>query len=65
MARKILLVVAALIVPGGLFALFCAWLGRALARTDRGRKAISHARQWVPAWMSGWSMPAFRERVAA
>jgi hypothetical protein len=64
-ARKIILVAAALIIPGGLVALLCAWLGRAFSQTERGRRAIRFARQRVPAWMSGWSAPALPERVAA
>jgi hypothetical protein len=61
-ARKIILLVVLLIVPGGLVALAAAWLGRTLAQTERGRKAISFARARVPAWM-----PALRasDRLAA
>ncbi len=46
--RKILIVLAALIVPGGFIALFGAWLLKALSRTERGRKVIDFARDRVP-----------------
>jgi hypothetical protein len=64
-ARKIALVIVALLIPGGLIALFCAWAGRALSQTERGRKAISYAQKRVPAWMTSWSAPLPDERIAA
>jgi len=60
--RKIVLVVAALLIPGGLVALVCAFVGRALFQTERGRKAISYAQKRVPAWMTSWTAP---QRAAA
>ena len=51
--RKIAIIVAAILVPGGLIALFGAALFKAMQRTERGRKVISLARRSVPA------MPAY------
>jgi len=59
------LIIAAILIPGGLCLLCVAWLGRALAQTERGRKALTFARQRVPAWMTDFRAPAFRERLAA
>jgi hypothetical protein len=64
-ARKIALIVAAILIPGGLCVLCIAWLGRALAQTERGRKAITFARRRVPAWITDFRAPAFRARIAA
>jgi hypothetical protein len=46
--RRIAYVLAALVLPGGLVALFGAWLFRAATRTERGRKFLSLAREKVP-----------------
>jgi hypothetical protein len=64
-ARKIVLIISAILIPGGLCALCVAWLGRALAQTERGRKAITYARRRVPPWMTEFRAPAFRQRIAA
>ncbi len=61
-ARKVALLVAALILPGGLLALAAGWLVRTLAQTEKGRKVVSLARRRVPAWLSAWAVP---ERAAA
>ena len=53
MTRKIAIIVAAIIVPGGLIALFSAALFKAMQKTERGRKVIALARRNVPA------MPAY------
>ena len=50
MTRKIVILLAALIVPGGLIALFGAALFKAIQRTERGRKVIDLARRNVPAF---------------
>ena len=50
MPRKIALIVAAIIVPGGFIALFGAMLYKALQTTPRGRKVIELARRNAPAW---------------
>jgi hypothetical protein len=46
--RRILMVIAALVLPGGFVALFGAWLFRAASRTVRGRKWLEFAREKVP-----------------
>jgi hypothetical protein len=45
--RRILMIMAALVLPGGLVALFGAWLLRAASRTERGRKWLDFARERV------------------
>lgn len=49
-ARKIGYLIAALIVPGGLVALFGVLVFRALQQSERGRKVLALARRRVPAW---------------
>jgi hypothetical protein len=51
--NRLIVILAALVVPGGLVALASAALFRALARTERGRRALVVARRGVPAWASG------------
>jgi hypothetical protein len=41
---------AAIVVPGGLLALFGAVLFRAFSRTRRGQRALTIARRSVPTW---------------
>jgi uncharacterized membrane protein len=43
--RKLAVIVAAIIVPGGFVALFGAWLVKTLASTERGRKVVQLARE--------------------
>jgi hypothetical protein len=45
--RRILMILAALVLPGGFVALFGAWLVRAASRTERGRKWLDFAREKV------------------
>jgi len=45
--RRILMIIAAVVVPGGLVALFGALLVRAASRTERGRKWLDFAREKV------------------
>jgi hypothetical protein len=45
--RRIAVVIAALVLPGGFVALFGAWLFRAASRTERGRKILDFAREKV------------------
>jgi hypothetical protein len=61
-ARKIVLVVAAILVPGGVIALLGAWLVKALSQTERGRKAVDLARSRVPAW--AWAVAAPQRQAA-
>ena len=49
MNRKLALIVAAIIVPGGLIALFGAMLFKALTQTERGRRVVDLAKRRVPA----------------
>ena len=50
--RKIALILAALIVPGGFIALLGAFLFKAMGRTERGKKVIDYAKGRVPALAS-------------
>ena len=54
--RKIIIVVAAMLVPGGLVALLGAWLLKAMSQTERGRKVVDIAKNSVPSWV-GWRTP--------
>jgi hypothetical protein len=45
--RRILMILAALVLPGGFVALFGALLVRAASRTERGRKWLDFAREKV------------------
>jgi hypothetical protein len=47
--RKLALIVAAIILPGGLFALLGVMLLKALTQTARGRKVVERAQRRVPA----------------
>jgi len=58
--RRILMVVAALVLPGGFVALFGALLVRAASRTERGRKLLEFAREKVRfGRRPGQPVPAF------
>ncbi|HXN54930.1 MAG TPA: hypothetical protein VN874_01580 [Myxococcales bacterium] len=48
--NRVVAVLAVIVFPGGLVALFGAVLLRALSRTQRGRRALTAARRSVPAW---------------
>jgi hypothetical protein len=48
MHRKLALIVAAIVLPGGLIALVGAMLLKALAQTARGRRVVELARKRVP-----------------
>jgi hypothetical protein len=45
--RRIAVIMAALVVPGGLVALLGAFILKAISRTDRGQRALSFARTRV------------------
>jgi hypothetical protein len=47
--RKLALIVAAIVLPGGLIVLVGAMLLKALAHTARGRKVVEMAQKRVPA----------------
>ena len=61
MPKKIAILVAALIVPGGLIALFGALLFKAIERTERGRKVIEIARRSAPAFPAYFRGPGQRQ----
>ncbi|HYS09170.1 MAG TPA: hypothetical protein VEP66_10510 [Myxococcales bacterium] len=52
MNRKLALIVVAIILPGGLIALFGAMLFKALTQTERGRRVVDLAKRRVPALQS-------------
>ena len=63
--RKITLILAAILLPGGFLALLGAGLFRALQQSQRGRKVIALARQRVPAWATApIRLPDFPPRAA-
>jgi hypothetical protein len=47
--RKLALIVLAIILPGGLIALFGAMLFKALTQTARGRRVVDLAKRRLPA----------------
>jgi hypothetical protein len=57
-ARKITLLLGAVLIPGGFIALLAVMLFKQLARTGRGRKVFELARSRVPAWVAGIGVPA-------
>ena len=52
-ARKLIIVVTAVLVPGGLIALLGAWLLKAFGQTESGKKVFEFARASVPSWAFG------------
>jgi hypothetical protein len=58
--RKIALLIAALIVPGGFIAILCALALRGLRNNERGRKVIAMARRHVPTF-SGLALGSWQE----
>ena len=50
--RKLALIIAAIVLPGGLIALFGAMVFKALTQTARGRKVVELARKRVSALQS-------------
>ena len=54
MARKIIVILAALVVPGGLVALAGAWLFKHFGQSERGRQIIAFARKTVPTFAGAW-----------
>ena len=66
MTRKITLILAAILLPGGFIALIGAGILKALQQSARGRKVIALARQRVPAWATtSIRLPSFPAREAA
>ncbi|MFL5439633.1 MAG: hypothetical protein ACJ79W_10780 [Myxococcales bacterium] len=64
MKRKLALILAAILLPGGFIALFAAVLFKALTRSERGRKVVALAKQRVPRLYSSRS-PLFVNEQAA
>jgi hypothetical protein len=50
MGRKIGVVLAAIIVPGGIIALLSAFVLKRLSQTPRGQRVLAKAKDSVPAW---------------
>jgi hypothetical protein len=63
--RKVALIIAAIVLPGGLIALAGAWFLRALSQTERGRKVVALAQRRVPSWAQSIGFPAFGRSEAA
>ncbi|TMA20843.1 MAG: hypothetical protein E6J84_01685 [Deltaproteobacteria bacterium] len=63
MNRKLALILAAIVLPGGFIALLGAMFLRALGQTERGRKVFALARKRVPRWRR--IAPTFQERQVA
>jgi hypothetical protein len=61
--RKLALILAAIVLPGGFIVLFCAMFLKALGQTERGRKVFALARKRVPRWRR--IAPVFQERQVA
>jgi hypothetical protein len=62
--RKLALILAAIVLPGGFIALLGAMFLRALSQTKRGRKVFALARKRVPR-LRAIATPAFRQRQVA
>jgi hypothetical protein len=50
MSRKIGVIIAAILLPGGLIALLSAFVLKRLSQTARGQRVIAKAKDSVPAW---------------
>ena len=62
--RKLALIIAAIVLPGGLLALLGAMVLKALAQTARGRKVVELARRRVPR-VHALRVSLFRQQQAA
>ena len=65
MNRKLALILAAIILPGGFLALLGALFLKALTRSERGRKVMALAKKRVPALQSLGAAPVFGGEQAA
>ena len=61
--RKLALIVAAIVLPGGFLALLGALVVRALSQTERGKKVVEIAERRMRS--IGFGAPLFTEREAA
>jgi hypothetical protein len=57
--NRIMAVLAAIVIPGGLVVLFGALIYQALLGTERGKRAIEAVRRTAPAWAAHtrWRSP--------
>ena len=62
--RKLLIVLAAILVPGGFIALFGALALKALQKSQRGREVIALAQKRAPAWATSWASGALQRQAA-
>jgi hypothetical protein len=62
--RKLAMILAAIVLPGGFFALFGIVLIKALSRTERGRKVVSLAQKRMAALRAS-GVPLLGEKQAA
>jgi hypothetical protein len=65
--RKIGVIVAAILLPGGLIALLSAFVLKRLSQTERGQRVLARAKSNAPAWATNFRMPSlgFAARQAA
>jgi hypothetical protein len=64
-ARKILFIIAAILLPGGLIALTIMSLAKMLQQTELGRGLMASARRRVPAWATSFTTFGDQQRQAA
>jgi hypothetical protein len=57
--RKLGVIVAAILLPGGFIALLSAFVLKRLSQTERGQRVLSRARSNVPTWATNMKMPSF------
>ena len=65
MNRKLGVVVAAILLPGGLIALVGAFVLKRLSQTSRGQKVLQFAREKAPVWAANLKMPVLVGQKAA
>ncbi|HEY2030983.1 MAG TPA: hypothetical protein VGH20_17420 [Myxococcales bacterium] len=65
MNRKLGVMVAAILLPGGLIALVGAFVLKRLSQTSRGQKVLQFARDKAPGWAANLKVPALVGRQAA
>jgi hypothetical protein len=57
--RKLAVIVAAILLPGGFIALLSAFVLKRLSQTARGQRVLAAAKDSVPAWAMNMRMPSF------
>jgi hypothetical protein len=62
--RKLALILAAIVLPGGFIALLGAMFLKALSRTERGRKVVALAQKRVARLQSVGAAPSGEQQVA-